>query len=402
LHFLEVIDYTMATAAAQYIRFEDRESIDVLVVSPNARLREGLQEKLGASRWNLLHVSGGAEALRILHKRGNEDGVLLLDPSLPDLEPGEFQAIVRERYPNMQILMLNSQTGQLLLGSSSPTSVSKKITEVVNHGGALRPVPAAVTSDLRPRLQPPAGIKLRSMVGESEAMMRAYALTRMVAARDTTVLVTGESGTGKDMIAQETHLISSRRNQPFVVVNCAAIPDALLEAELFGYTKGSFTGAVQSRIGRIHAAHGGTLFLDEIGDMPLTLQSKILRFLEQGEVQRLGGNDNLKVDVRVIAATNSDLKKRVEQHLFREDLYYRLAIFPIHLPPLRERLSDVEELALFFVNRFRAGLTLTHDALQVLQQHSWPGNVRELRNVIERATILVGHEDEIRAEHIIL
>jgi transcriptional regulator with PAS, ATPase and Fis domain len=240
------------------------------------------------------------------------------------------------------------------------------------------------------------------MVGEAEPMMRAYALTRMVAARDTTVLVTGESGTGKDMIAQETHLISSRRNQPFVVVNCAAIPDTLLEAELFGYTKGSFTGAVQSRIGRIHAAHGGTLFLDEIGDMPLTLQSKILRFLEQGEVQRLGGNDNLKVDVRVIAATNSDLKKRVEQQLFREDLYYRLAIFPIHLPPLRERLSDVEELALFFVARFRPEVTLTQEALDVLRQHSWPGNVRELRNAIERATILVEHGDEIKAEHIIL
>ena len=232
--------------------------------------------------------------------------------------------------------------------------------------------------------------------------MRAYALTRMVAARDTTVLVTGESGTGKDMIAQETHLISARRNQPFVVVNCAAIPDTLLEAELFGYAKGSFTGALQSRIGRIHSAHGGTLFLDEIGDMPLTLQSKILRFLEQGEVQRLGGNDNLKVDVRVIAATNSDLKKRVAQQQFREDLYYRLAIFPIHLPPLRKRLSDVEDLALAFIARFRPALTLSQEALDVLMQHSWPGNVRELRNAIERATILVGDGDEIKAEHIML
>ena len=138
----------------------------------------------------------------------------------------------------------------------------------------------------------------------------------MVAARDTTVLVTGESGTGKDLIAQEIHLISPRRNQPFVVVNCSAIPETLLEAEFFGYTKGSFTGAVQSRIGRIHAAHGGTLFLDEIGDMPLSLQSKILRFLEQGEVQRIGGNDNLKVDVRVIAATNADLKKSVANSSF--------------------------------------------------------------------------------------
>jgi transcriptional regulator with GAF, ATPase, and Fis domain len=204
------------------------------------------------------------------------------------------------------------------------------------------------------------------------------------------------------LIAQETHLISRRRNQPFVVVNCAAIPDTLLEAELFGYAKGSFTGALQSRIGRIHAAHGGTLFLDEIGDMPLALQSKILRFLEQGEVQRLGGNDNLKVDVRVIAATNCDLKKRVELQQFREDLYYRLAIFPIHLPPLRERLSDVEELALFFAAKYRPGVTLTQAALHVLKQHSWPGNVRELRNAIERATILVGDGDEIKAEHITL
>ena len=149
------------------------------------------------------------------------------------------------------------------------------------------------------------------------------------AVRDTTVLITGENGTGKDLIAQEIHLISQRRKQPFIVVNCSAIPEALLEAELFGYVKGSFTGAVQSRIGRVHAAHGGTLFLDEIGDLPVSLQSKLLRFLEQGEVQRLGGNDNLKVDVRVVAATNADLKKRIIEQQFREDLFYRLAVFPI-------------------------------------------------------------------------
>jgi transcriptional regulator with GAF, ATPase, and Fis domain len=392
----------MATLATQYGRFEDRATIDVLLVSPNVRLREGLQEKLHSSRWKVFQAGSGAEILKVLHGRGDEDGVLLLDPSLPDLEPGEFQGIVRNRFPNTQILMLNSQTGQLLLGSSSPTPVSKKIAEAVNHGSSLRQVPMAVVAENQPKHAPAATIKLRSMVGESDSMMRAYALTRMVASRDTTVLITGESGTGKDMIAQETHLISARRNQPFVVVNCAAIPDTLLEAELFGYTKGSFTGALQSRIGRIHAAHGGTLFLDEIGDMPLTLQSKILRFLEQGEVQRLGGNDNLKVDVRVIAATNCELKKKVEQQQFREDLYYRLAIFPIHLPPLRERLSDVGELAHFFVTKFRPGLSLTQEAIGVLQHHSWPGNVRELRNAIERATILVGSGEEIRAEHIIL
>jgi transcriptional regulator with GAF, ATPase, and Fis domain len=222
----------------------------------------------------------------------------------------------------------------------------------------------------------------------------------MVARRDTTVLVTGESGTGKDLVAQAIHLISLRQKQPLVVINCAAIPESLLEAELFGYVKGSFTGAVQSRIGRIHAAHGGTLFLDEIGDMPLSLQSKILRFLEQGEVQRIGGNDNLKVDVRVIAATNADLMSPVKQGLFREDLYYRLAIFPIKLPPLRERDGDVIQLAEAFLGKFSPGVSLGVDAVQALEHHNWPGNVRELKNVIERSSIVVGGEREIMARHI--
>jgi transcriptional regulator with GAF, ATPase, and Fis domain len=240
------------------------------------------------------------------------------------------------------------------------------------------------------------------MIGDSPAMQRIYKLTRMVATRDTTVLITGESGTGKELVAQEIHLLSPRRNEPFIVVNCSAIPETLLEAELFGYTKGSFTGAVQSRIGRIHAAHRGTLFLDEIGDLPLSLQSKILRFLEQGEVQRIGGNDNLKVDVRVVAATNADLKKRVAQQQLRDDLYFRLAVFPIHLPPLRDRLSDLPEMAYAFVSKFHPGVSLTPESLRVLEQHNWPGNVRELRNVIERATVLVGSGHEINPEHIIL
>ena len=231
----------MASLATQCARFEDRSSIDVLVVSPNTRLRENLQEKLGHPRWNLSQASSGAEVLKILHNRGDDDCILLLDPSLPDLEAGEFQGIVRGRFPNAQVLLLNSQTGQLLLGSASPTPVSKKIAEVINHGGSLHQVPLAVSPNDHAQPHSSNAIRLRSMVGNSNPMMRAYALTRMVAVRDTTVLVTGESGTGKDLIAQETHLISSRRNQPFVVVNCAAIPEALLESELFGYMKGAFT-----------------------------------------------------------------------------------------------------------------------------------------------------------------
>ncbi len=393
----------MGTPATQFERFEDRIPIHVFVVSPNPRLRQELQEKLGLPRWNVVQASSGAGALEMLHKHGAEDGVLLLDPLLPDLEPNEFNAIVRERFPNTQILMLNSHTGQLLAGSASPTPVSTRLVDVVNRNGAVRTAPVIAPEEETSRTHATDGrIHLRGMIGDSEPMQRTYNITRMVAARDTTVLVTGESGTGKDLIAQEIHLISPRRKQPFIVVNCSAIPEALLEAELFGYAKGSFTGAVQSRIGRIHAAHGGTLFLDEIGDMPLSLQGKILRFLEQGEVQRLGGNDNLKVDVRVVAATNVNLKKQVGLQQFREDLYYRLAVFPIHLPPLRERMGDLEPLAISFVAKFHPGVSLSREALQILAQHSWPGNVRELRNAIERATILVGSGYEIKPEHIVL
>jgi len=382
-------------------RFEDRLPIDVFVVSPNTRLRHDLQEKLTLPRWQVFEAGSGAGALELLRLHGTEDSILLLDPLLPDLEPNGFNAIVRDRHPNAQVLMLNSHTGQLLIGSASPTEISAMLAEEVNKGGAaastaIPTLPETIhrAADNRARL--------RSMIGNSEAMLRTFAVTRMVAGRNTTVLVTGESGTGKDLLAQEIHLISPRRNQPFVVVNCSAIPEPLLEAELFGYTKGSFTGAVQSRIGRIHAAHGGTLFLDEIGDMPLSLQSKILRFLEQGEVQRLGGNDNLKVDVRVVAATNADLKGLIAKQLFREDLYYRLAVFPIHLPPLRERMDDVEELATAFVGKFGPGMSLSRAALEILLQHRWPGNVRELRNALERATILAGIEHEIKPEHIVL
>jgi DNA-binding NtrC family response regulator len=383
-------------------RSEERAPVNVFVVSPNSQLRQELQNKLALPRWSVIHAGSGAEALEALQRHDAEDAVLLLDPMLPDLESNEFNAMVRVRYPNTQVLMLNSTNGQLLVGSASPTPVSTQLADEVNRTGAVRTTAYAAVEVEAPRYAAEGRIRLRSMIGESDAIQRTYSVMRMVAARDTTVLITGESGTGKDLVAQEIHLMSPRRKQPLVVVNCAAIPETLLEAELFGYTKGSFTGAVQSRIGRIHAAHGGTLFLDEIGDMPLSLQSKILRFLEQGEVQRLGGNDNLKVDVRVIAATNAELKKLVSEQRFREDLYYRLAVFPIHLPPLRDRMGDLEELSVAFAAKFQPGVAISREAMQILGQHNWQGNVRELRNAIERATILVGSGREIKAEHIVL
>ena len=382
-------------------RPDESAPVGVLLVSPNSRLRQELREKLRMPRWELTEAASGAEALEYLHEKQSE--MLLLDPVLPDLESNEFSEMVAERFPGVQVVTVNAHTGQLVLGSASPTALSSKLAELLyngSHGQAsgLTPMQAhrmkARTGTL------PFG--LRGMVGNSDAMQRVYELAHLVAHRDTTVLVTGESGTGKDLIAQAIHLLSPREKQPLVVLNCAAIPESLLEAELFGFVKGSFTGAVQSRIGRIHAAHGGTLFLDEIGDMPLSLQSKILRFLEQGEVQRIGGNDNLKVDVRVVAATNADLLTLVKQKLFREDLYYRLAIFPIKLPPLRERMGDLEPLAEAFLEKFKTKARLSAEALAALQAHDWPGNVRELRNVLERCSIVVGDEAAILGKHVLL
>jgi transcriptional regulator with GAF, ATPase, and Fis domain len=390
----------MSTPPKSNFRAEESDTIDVLLVSPNSRLRHQVREKLNQERWNLIDAASGAEAFECLHESASE--ILLLDPLLPDLESTEFGAMVREQFPGVQIISVNSHTGQLVLGTSSPTPLSNQLTEMLYSVSNAEPTSISPIQFQRMRAINSSAFGIRGMIGDSEPMQRVFELTHMVARRDTTVLVTGESGTGKDLIAQGIHLISPRQKQPLVVINCAAIPEPLLEAELFGYVKGSFTGAVQSRIGRIHAAHGGTLFLDEIGDMPLSLQSKILRFLEQGEVQRIGGNDNLKVDVRVVAATNADLQDLVKQHLFREDLYYRLAIFPLKLPPLRERGDDIQKLAEVFLEKFRSAATLSTEALDALRQHKWPGNVRELRNVIERASILVGAERDILARHILL
>lgn len=383
------------------LRSEEDRAIRVLLVSPNTRLRTALRDKLRPPRWSLIEAASGAEALEYLHEEPCE--ILLVDPLLPDLEAGEFSALVREQFPGIQILTVNSHTGTLILGTSSPTPLAARVSEALYGGADVQPRPSLSPEQIE-QLRADSDDKpgIRGMVGRSPAMQQIYDLVHRVAKRDTTVLVTGESGTGKDLVAQAIHLLSARQNQPLVVINCAAIPEPLLEAELFGYVKGSFTGAVQSRIGRIHAAHGGTLFLDEIGEMPLSLQSKILRFLEQGEVQRIGGNDNLKVDVRVVAATNADLPTLVQQKVFREDLYYRLAIFPIKLPPLRERKGDVSRLATVFLAKIAPGLAINPAALELLESHPWPGNVRELRNVLERSTILVGDEREIQPHHILL
>jgi len=381
------------------IRKEDSPAVQIMVVSNNSEFRGNMSSRLAPLNWFVHEAASGAAALEAL---GLHSGIriVLLDPALPDLLPAELRGLLRQVYPQLEVLMMDTAACQVIAESGTATPLSQQLTELLHQQEGRAPLKLTQRLDQHLRV-PSNGPKLRGVLGDCGAMQRVYALTHMVAARDATVLITGESGTGKDLIAQAIHQISPRRNSPYIVVNCAAIPEALLESELFGYAKGAFTGAMQSRIGRIHAAQGGTLFLDEIGDMPLSLQGKILRFVEQGEVQRLGSNENIRVDVRLVAATNVDLKAHVRQKLFREDLYYRLAIFPIQLVPLRERGADVASLAIFFASKFSPGAKLTSGAIDLLRGHDWPGNVRELRNVIERASILAGPESEISENDII-
>jgi len=232
----------------------------------------------------------------------------------------------------------------------------------------------------------------KAMIGESEAMQRIGDLVARVALRKSTVLITGESGTGKEVIANALHAASGRANRPFLAVNCSALPEGLLESELFGHMKGAFTGAVQNRQGHFERANGGTLFLDEIGDMPVSLQAKLLRVLQEQQFQRLGGSETVRVDVRVIAATNTSLEQGIVEGRFREDLFYRLNVVPIRLPALRERTEDIPALAAHFVEKIcRAeGLPmkmLTPPVLSRLSGYHWPGNIRQLQNVIEQAVV---------------
>ena len=241
------------------------------------------------------------------------------------------------------------------------------------------------------------------MIGDSAAMQPVYRMAHLVAPRETTVLITGPSGSGKELVARALHQLSPRAARTFAVVNCAAIPETLLEAELFGYSRGAFTGALQAYPGRIQTAHLGTLFLDEIGDMPLSLQPKLLRFLEQKELQRLGSSQVVRVDARVVAATHMDLLMLVRQGKFREDLYYRLCAFPLPIPPLSSRPGDVTQLAEHFLEKFSDSLPvpcLSDEAVVWLRSQSWQGNVRELQNVIERALILAAEESVIQPEHL--
>ncbi len=238
-----------------------------------------------------------------------------------------------------------------------------------------------------------------NVIGSSPAMRNIFKQITKVAPTDSTVLIYGESGTGKELIAQSIYEQSARVGKPFIKINCVAIPEGLLESELFGHEKGSFTGAVAQKKGKFELADGGTIFLDEIGDMPMATQAKLLRVLQEKEFERVGGNVSIRVDVRFIAATNKDLPKLIKKGKYREDLYFRINVFSIALPPLRDRREDIPLLASFFLNKQEKNVTLSSEALQLLIGYAWPGNIRELKNVIEQASVLA-EKDIIEPNHL--
>src|SRR5580698_384000 len=376
----------------------------VLVASPSNVVRQRVLESLRSPARQFEQASGGAEAL--VHLESGLWQVLFLDRCLPDLDAEELSHTVRQRFPGVEVVMLDpgrDSEGYTTDGNDEHVDVERIDGEFNGHNAGQHNdenealVAAAAAESI---LETP----LPGMIGHSRIMQPVYRLVRLLAPRNTTVLITGPTGCGKEIVARAIHQLSPRACRTFAVVNCAAIPETLLEAELFGYARGAFTGAMQSYAGRIQAAQGGTLFLDEIGEMPLSLQPKLLRFLEQKELQRLGSAEVVRVDARVVSATNAHLLSLVREGKFREDLYYRLCGFPIDIPPLRDRSEDIAQLAEHFLEKYAAPLpapALSIEALQLLRAQPWAGNIRELQNVIERALILSEGHAVIRAEHLL-
>jgi DNA-binding NtrC family response regulator len=370
-----------------------------LIASPSSLLREQLLHRLNGRCRPVQQAMGGADALAKLES--GDWQVLFLDRRLPDLNAEEVIAISRQRFPGIRVVMVDSEQS---LSTNFLTNHEEKEYEQERSDQAEIFSPPVEPENLPP--SHPLGVEpLPGMIGSSDAMGRVYRMVRLVAPRTTTVLIAGATGTGKELVASAVHHLSPRATRPLVVVNCAAIPETLLESELFGYARGAFTGAVQSQLGRIPAAHGGTLFLDEVSELPLGVQAKLLRFLEQKEVQRLGTCETTHVDVRVVAASNVDLEGRAARGEFRQDLFYRLSAFPIELPPLVERRSDIVPLAEHFLACMAAAMQthpprLSAEAVRLLEAHPWRGNVRELQYVMERASILVENSDVVEADHL--
>jgi two-component system nitrogen regulation response regulator NtrX len=366
----------------------------ILIVDDEGNIRRMVASLLVAEGYTTSEAESGEEALRKI--AADEPDAVLLDLALPGKSGLEVLEQIARDWPEVQVVMMSGQATLSDAVKATRLGAFQFLEKPLTPEAVLITLKSALElrrqRDLNRALRQELGPG-EEMVGDSAAMEGVRALVRTVAATDSRVLITGESGTGKELVAAAIHRLSERARGPFVRINCAAIPRDLIESELFGHEKGAFTGATAQRRGKFELAHGGTLLLDEVGDLSPEAQAKLLRAIEAGEIERVGGDRLIPVDVRVIAATNHDIEAEVRAGRFREDLYFRLHVMPIHVPPLRERRDDIPPLVNHLVERFRTrhGLRaprLGEPALRALVAHDWPGNVRELANVIERLMIL--------------
>ena len=414
-----------------------------VVASADGNFRQRLSEILTGLRWQVREAEGGAQAWA--EALATPPEAVIVDSWLPDLDLAEFLRDFHGSYPDVDLVSASSSSPQetprgpyrqeLLYAlrriqdtdtaawNTAPTldkpdpahgrarATKLPLLDRLNAAQASSPLEVAAAPAHTPNassgadhgVEPASTERLPELIGQAPCMIEVSRRIRLVAQRSTPVLIEGPTGSGKELVAEALHRLSARSRMPFVVINCAAIPEALLEAELFGHTRGAFTGAVQGRTGRIEAADGGTLFLDEIGEMPLALQSKLLRFVESGELQRVGDNEQLKVDVRILASTHRPLALHTQTGLFRADLYYRLSVFLIRTPSLAEHAQDLPLLVDHFMQRMGRDAPVKRvdpEAMAKLAAHDWPGNVRELEHVLERGAILAGDEAVLTAREI--
>ncbi len=371
----------------------------VLVVDDEAGMRDFLTLLLEGQGYDVATAADGGEALRVFDERPAD--LVISDIRMPKMDGVALLGGLRQRDPSVPVVLVTAYASAesaiqaMKLGAVDYITKPFKVAEiklVLDRVLAARSR-AGQPEGAPPETPPPADEGIHGIVGRSPKMIELYKLISKVSDVDSTVLITGDSGTGKSLVARTIHAHSARAARPFLAINCGAIPKELLESELFGHVKGSFTGAVAHKAGLFEVARAGTVFLDEVTEMSLALQVKILQVLQERILRRVGGTEDIGVDVRVIAATNKDPLQQVARGLFREDLFYRLNVIPVHLPPLRERPEDIQLIANNLLSEYRAragrgALAIAPEAMRLLEDYPWPGNVRELENVIERAVAL--------------
>ena len=369
----------------------------ILVVDDDPYIQQALEDRLVALGYGVVVSADGKKALEIVERHRPQ--LILLDIEIPGMRGLDVLKEIRRRELDIPVIMITAYGSIDVAVQAMKEGAYDFIPKPFKPGHIGLVVQKAIE---RQRLRTEVNLlseevdrRYRLVTGGSSKMEKAIEAAKKAAVSRSTVLLLGESGTGKELFARAIHNWSDRKNRPFVAINCVGLSKELLESDLFGHEKGAFTGAHQLKKGKMEIVHGGTIFLDEVGDVSAELQTKLLRFLQEREFERVGGTQTIRVDVRIVAATNRDLQTAMKQGAFREDLYYRLNVVPIKLPPLRERKDDIPELARFFADRFaketkRSAVEITDSVLSKLMAYDWPGNVRELANVVERAVVL-GH-----------